>query len=130
MSGCESFISCSTGGIVGCGGRLCIACRAQLRRYELLRYPAAKDGSPDTEQPPEKYLLCGFTAAIRKSSSSSEGRLEVPGRTGGGRQGLRMTIVASSCEPRKGDRITVDGAVYRVMVMHSGVPKVAVLAAV
>lgn len=130
MSGCEPLISCASGGLNGCGGRLCIACRSQLKRYELLRYPATKDGSPDTEQPPEKYVLCGFTAAVGKSSSSSEGKLEIPGRTGGGRQGLRMTIVAADCEPRRGDRITVDGSVYRVMVMHSGTPGVAVLAAV
>ena len=130
MSDCNAFISCNTGGISGCGGRLCAACRSQLRRYELLRYPAANDGSPDTEQPPEKYILCGFAASVRKSRSSSEGRLEIPGRTGGGREGLRMTIVAASCEPRKGDRIIADGVTYRVTVMHSGTPGVAVLTAV
>lgn len=127
MSGCEAIISCSSGGIGGCGGRLCMACRTQLKRYELLRYPAADDGSPDTSQPPEHYEVCGFTASVGRKNTSADGRLEIPGRTGGGSGGLRMTVAAASCEPQKGDRIMVDGTPYRITVMHSGGLNVAVL---
>lgn len=127
MSGCEAIISCTSGGLGGCGGRLCIACRSQLKRYELLRYPAAKDGSPDTEQQPERHQLCGFTASVNKKSASAGGRLEIPGRTGGGAEGLRMTIASASCEPQKGDRVMIDGAAYRITVMHGGGLNVAVL---
>jgi len=127
MSSCEAVISCASGGLGGCGGRLCAACRTLLKKYELLRYPAAKDGSPDTSQQPERHQLCGFTASIGRKSASADGRLEIPGRTGGGADGLRMTIASASCEPRKGDRVMVDGAEYRITVMHGGGLNVAVL---
>lgn len=110
----------------GCGGRLCRACMRILKRFTVTRYPADSFGMPQLSAQPDTFEVCGFTASA--SSKSSSVGLDIPGRKGGGSSGLRLTVVASSGgEMKKHDRVTADGTEYRVTVVKSGSPAVAVL---
>ncbi len=111
--------------LVGCGGRLCVACGHLLKRYAVLRYESDSMGAPVTDTMPERLTVCGFTA--ESSSPKSSSRLETPGRSGSGK-GMRMTVVAApEGGLQKNDRIAVDGVIYRVTVAKRGNPAVAVL---
>ena len=118
---------CSISSVGGCGGRLCIACRQVLRRYRLLRYPTDSAGQPKLNQTPTRYIVCGFSSSAGAAGSKS-GTIEIPGRRDGGSNGLRLTIAADNCGGvQKNDRIKIGGVTYRVTVVKSGCPTVAVL---
>ena len=113
--------------LTGCGGKLCMACRRMLVRFEVLRYPQDAMGAPMLDAEPETLTVCGFTAAS-SSARTSAGALEIPGRRDGGSVGLRMTIAAApEGGLKKHDRVTVGGTLYRVTVAKRGTPAVAVL---
>ena len=110
----------------GCGGRLCRACMRILKRFTVERYPVDNLGMPLLSEEAATFEVCGFTAAASSKSLSSG--LDIPGRKNGGSTGLRLTVVASSGgEVKKHDRVTAGGTEYRVTVVKSGSPAVAVL---
>ncbi|MBE6754570.1 MAG: hypothetical protein E7559_09540 [Ruminococcaceae bacterium] len=91
-----------------CGRRLCRSCRPVLKRFSIARSAGLKEGAPEHSRFVSTGRVCGF--AERRIA---EGRLSTLGHSG--QEQYVMTVVASGFgNVRRGDRITVDGAVWRV----------------
>ncbi len=112
MSGCLDT------GRPGCHGMLCRSAHASLRRLPVLRYPADDCGRPDTSAQPDSGWVC---ALISCSSGNPEGRLRVPGITGG-QQSMQAIVAAGSFDVPlvTGDRVMLDGRRWRVSLVTTG----------
>lgn len=112
MSGCLNT------GRPGCRSTLCLGAHSFLRKLPVRRYPSDALGRPDTTAHAVYGMVC---AVVSSRSSAGASVTDIPG-TVGGITPLRITAAAGSLEPilAPGDRVTVNGALWRVISVSAG----------